>query len=203
MARAKRTAEVEPTEENTNPNVPAPETPAEDVSDVGSNSPPETNDNDQTSAPEGDVEANAAVEQIEARKDAQLELDPADKPADGSLDPLAADDHQTGPQVSGVDVTAAAVEAQARHEEAVRNAFVKEIRAEPLDVHSPARTEDTRIVVETNISPDRSGDHVTESRDKIVMSDGVEEARMIDVQPEGVVANEFDLGNGIRQTDLK
>lgn len=161
--------------------------------------------NDQTEAPE-DGEQNAAVEQIEARKDVVLSQE-GPPSADANQDPATADDHMlVGPDdVRPTSVFAEeAARLQSQNEALIRDAFVSETRAETLDSHTPRRVEDVRILVETNNHLDRSGNDVTEDvSNRIVMSDGVDEARMIDVQPEGTVSEKIDLGNGIVQTNLK
>lgn len=160
--------------------------------------------NDQTSAPEPG-EQNAPIEQIEARKDVVLSQEPPS--ADANQDPETANDHMLiGPDdVRPADAVAAeAQRLQSQNEALVRDAFVSETRAETLDSHTPRRVEDVRILVETNNHLDRSGNDVTETdANRIVISDGVDEARMIDVQPEGTVSEKIDLGNGIVQTNLK
>jgi len=160
--------------------------------------------NDQTSIEPG--KENATVEQIEARKDVVLNQEPTDPVAAEVRDPEAADDHQLLPAVPApLSLEEEALLAQAEREDQVRDAFIAETRRETLDKFRPQRVEDVRIVVETNTHLDRAGDNVREAgeRDKIVISDGVDEARMIDVQPEGTVSEEIDLGNGIKQTNLK
>jgi len=160
--------------------------------------------NDQTSAPEPG-EQNAPIEQIEARKDVVLSQEPPS--ADANQNPETANDHMLiGPDdVRPADAVAAeAQRLQSQNEALVRDAFVSETRAETLDSHTPRRVEDVRILVETNNHLDRSGNDVTETdANRIVISDGVDEARMIDVQPEGTVSEKIDLGNGIVQTNLK
>ena len=165
--------------------------------------------NDQTSVEAG--KENATIEQIEGRVDAQRVLDAS---VEGHQEPLADPDNPQGepthqlvpPVVDPVadQAMADALAVQAAQVQNVKNAFVAETRAETLDGHKPQRIENVRVLVESNDHLDRSGDNVKESPDtRIVMSDGVDEARMIDVQPAGEIAEEFDLGSGIRQTNLK
>lgn len=163
--------------------------------------------NDQTSQEEG--LANAAVEQIEGRKDAQLALEKANEPApEPPLDPehpeTSAPTHQAVTDSVRNEAAADALAVQAEQADNVKNAFIAETRGERLDTFQPQRVENVRIMVESNDHLDRSGNDVHESdANKIVISDGADEARMIDVQPAGEVDDEFDLGNGIRQTNLK